>query len=307
MSGLVRVNVGCGRVWHPDWVNLDHRPASPEIRRFDLRQPLPFADAAVDAVYASHVLEHLDRSEGKKLLAECRRILKPGGIVRIVVPDLEELCRFYLRQLSLAVERPGSETELAYDWAYLQLIDQHVRRRPGGEILVHLEQPGLLANPHLDNRLSLEIQELIRRKTIQGADDAGGTRASAASATRRMRFAALRQARGLLKRSGMAVIRKLFSPSVTDSLETALFLRTGEVHRIGYDRFSLPRLLRQTGFDQVEVVGASQSSIPGFSDSGLDCIDGQPRKPGSLFVEGICPQRGSITQIPQRMRHEAAA
>ena len=308
MSGLVRVNVGCGRVWHPDWVNLDHRPASPEIRRFDLRQPLPFADATVDAVYASHVLEHLDRAEGRKLLAECRRILKPGGIVRIVVPDLEELCRFYLRQLSLAVERPGSETELAYDWAYLQLIDQHVRRRPGGEILTHLEQPGLLANPHLDNRLSLEIQELIRRKSIQGPDDAVGARASAASATRRVRFAALRQARGLLRRSGMAVIRKFFSPSLVDSLETALFLRTGEVHRIGYDRFSLPRLLRQTGFDNVEVVGPSQSGIPGFSDSGLDCIDGQPRKPGSLFVEGICPQRGSVTQMPpQRMHHEAAA
>ncbi len=300
MSGRVLVNVGCGRVWHRDWLNLDHRPTAPEIQAFDLRKPLPFADGTVDAVYASHVLEHLDLAEGRRLLSECRRILKPGGIVRIVVPDFEDLCRFYLQRLASVAERPNADNELAYDWAYLQLLDQHVRRRGGGELMAYLDRPGLLTNPALDKRLSREIQILVQERTAHRPADGQATRAGAGFGLRRVRTS--------IRKSVMSAVRKMLPNSVMEGLETALFLRTGEVHRVGYDRFSLPRLLRQVGFDEVAVVGASQSRIPGFNAAELDCVDGVPRKPGSLFVEAVRKSHDNVAKMPpQRTIEEAAA
>lgn len=274
MSKPVLVNVGCGRVWHRDWINLDHRPSAPEVRAFDLRKPLPFGDDTVDAVYASHVLEHLDPAEGRRLLAECRRILKPGGIARIVVPDFEELCRFYLQRLSAVVDRSGAENAQAYDWAYLQLLDQHVRRRPGGELMAYLKQPGLAENPVLHQRLSREVRDLgpgVLPKQPDGVPQAPPS--------------GLQALRAAIGRSGKLMLRKVLPAAAVEALETARFLRTGEVHRIGYDRFSLPRLLQNVGFADVTIVTESQSAIAGFAAAGLDAIDGVARKPGSLFVE----------------------
>ena len=54
----------------------------------DLRKPFPWPDASARCVYSSHTLEHLDREQGRAFLAECARVLAPGGVLRIVVPDL---------------------------------------------------------------------------------------------------------------------------------------------------------------------------------------------------------------------------
>ena len=62
----------------------------------DLRKPLPFAENSFVAVYSSHVLEHLYRDEALKLLKEVNRVLREGGILRTVVPDLATLVKKYL-------------------------------------------------------------------------------------------------------------------------------------------------------------------------------------------------------------------
>ncbi len=66
---------------------------------WDLRRGIPSADNSVDVVYHSHYLEHIDREYVPALLREVHRVLKPGGIHRIVVPDLEILGREYVRSL----------------------------------------------------------------------------------------------------------------------------------------------------------------------------------------------------------------
>jgi SAM-dependent methyltransferase len=121
---LLRLNLGCGLLTHPGWINVDgswnarlakHRilrwavfslgilpaekakvPWSSDIFVHDIRKPLPFPDCSADAVYASHVLEHLYREQGQQLIRESFRVLAPGGIVRIVVPDLNTIIREYL-------------------------------------------------------------------------------------------------------------------------------------------------------------------------------------------------------------------
>ena len=58
------------------------------VRHANAVSHIPHAGGSVDALYSSHMIEHLDRREAREFLAECRRVLKPGGILRIVVPDL---------------------------------------------------------------------------------------------------------------------------------------------------------------------------------------------------------------------------
>lgn len=56
----------------------------------DIRFGLPFRDESVPHVFSSHFLEHLEREEARKLLKDCYRVMKKGGIIRIVVPSLDE-------------------------------------------------------------------------------------------------------------------------------------------------------------------------------------------------------------------------
>jgi len=240
------LNLGCGRRTHPAWVNVDHLPLRPGVQRVDLRRPLPFAGASFDAVYASHVLEHLEPAEGSFLLAEMRRVLRPGGIARLVVPDLERSARGYLEALE-------GEDEGRYDWALVELLDQLVRTRSGGEMsrLVAHASPTLRA--HIEDRVGDELFA----ETV-----------SARPPWRDLLALALSWLRG--------------GPA-------AVYRASGEAHRWMYDRRSLSRALLAAGLDEPRQVNFDQSAIAGFAAFDLDGERGKNRKPDSLFMEAICP------------------
>jgi SAM-dependent methyltransferase len=65
------------------------------LHYLDLTQPLPFPDGAFEAAFGSHVLEHLTPGEAAGVLCELHRVLRPGGIVRIAVPDLDQVIASY--------------------------------------------------------------------------------------------------------------------------------------------------------------------------------------------------------------------
>ena len=60
-----------------------------KVRYLNVVKPWPYPDAAFEAIFSSHVLEHLPLRGARHCLAECRRCLKPGGVLRISVPDLD--------------------------------------------------------------------------------------------------------------------------------------------------------------------------------------------------------------------------
>jgi len=68
------------------------------LKYVDLTRPLPFADGSVQAVFSSHVFEHLFRDEIQSLVCEIRRVLEPSGVCRVVVPDLDKLVATYNRE-----------------------------------------------------------------------------------------------------------------------------------------------------------------------------------------------------------------
>ncbi len=142
---LVKVNLGCGATPTPGWVNLDNSwtirlsrwPAAVRllsrvgmlgkdqlelarvafqhrIRWANAAQRIPLSDCSAAAVYSSHMLEHLDRGEARQFLAEAFRVLAPGGVVRIAVPDLRRLARSYIEG-SLDADQFVAATLLAAD------------------------------------------------------------------------------------------------------------------------------------------------------------------------------------------------
>jgi len=82
----IKLNFGCGLTHYSDWINIDGFFAKHVDIVLDLRRSLPFADNTVDYCYSEHFLEHLYPIEGMKHLSEVLRILKPGGVYRVVVP-----------------------------------------------------------------------------------------------------------------------------------------------------------------------------------------------------------------------------
>ena len=68
-----------------------------DVRFANAAARIPCADGSVAAVYSSHMIEHLDRGQARAFLAEVRRVLMPGGVVRIAAPDLSRLIRDYGR------------------------------------------------------------------------------------------------------------------------------------------------------------------------------------------------------------------
>jgi predicted SAM-dependent methyltransferase len=91
-----RLHIGCGKVHIPGWVNVDRDPASEIVDvSWDLRHPLPIHDCTVEYIFHEHFMEHLTVEEGLALSRECLRMLKPGGILRVGMPDLAEVVRQY--------------------------------------------------------------------------------------------------------------------------------------------------------------------------------------------------------------------
>jgi predicted SAM-dependent methyltransferase len=97
-----------------------------KVVAYNLRKGIPFADNTVDAVYHSHVLEHIDRDVVMNFLVEIRRVMKPGAIHRIAVPDLQRLARKYLDDF---YEHPEAIDWWVHDSHVRMMIEQMVRRK----------------------------------------------------------------------------------------------------------------------------------------------------------------------------------
>ena len=83
----LRINAGCGKIRWPGWANIDFGQGD---LRADIRR-LPFEADSADAIAAIHVLEHFYLWEAEKIVADWRRILKPGGELVLELPCIDKV------------------------------------------------------------------------------------------------------------------------------------------------------------------------------------------------------------------------
>jgi predicted SAM-dependent methyltransferase len=100
----IRLEIGSGPRGLSDWTSLD-RNIGAHVQH-DLTKPLPFPDGSVDEVYSSHVLEHFTYPRPLlSVLEECHRVLKPGGRIRIAVPNARVFLQAYFEPEGFDRER----------------------------------------------------------------------------------------------------------------------------------------------------------------------------------------------------------
>ncbi len=149
----VILNLGCGTKTHSDVVNIDwsvylkikQNPILSFVMRsfikgkrrerfdslpsnilvHDLSKGIPFGEGGVDVVYSSHLLEHLDVKCAEVFLKNIRKVLKPQGIMRVVVPDFELLCRKYIEYIDTC--EANSDCTKNSDPYIADIIEQMVR------------------------------------------------------------------------------------------------------------------------------------------------------------------------------------
>ena len=93
----LKLNLGCGEIVKPGWVNVDGNPKTSDVFYFDFRNKLPIADGSVRHVHSEAFFEHLEYDDVAALLREISRVLVPNGTARIIVPDLEKYASAYSR------------------------------------------------------------------------------------------------------------------------------------------------------------------------------------------------------------------
>lgn len=259
------LNLGCGDRTHPDWLNIDFSlrswlravplvsrfvggPNPPRFLNHDLRRGIPCRDGTADVVYASHVLEHLEPEAAEQFVRQIHRVLRPGGTIRVVVPDLETAARRYLDSLDSwrRSQADSPDAELRYDWSVIWLIDQMVRTRSGGQMRTWLRK-------HHDSPYVAKLSGIFEEISPNQATPAQGV-------SRLLQFLAERRSAA----------------------------GTGELHRWMYDDASLARLMQSTGFHEVRRMTAEESRVSGWSRYGLDLdANGHPHQPDSIWMEGI--------------------
>ncbi|MBS0156917.1 MAG: methyltransferase domain-containing protein [Nitrospira sp.] len=274
----VLVNIGCGSVWHPDWINLDVRPHSPSVQTWDVGNGLPFENGQVDVCYASHVLEHFTQEKAKRLLLECHRVLCPGGIIRLAVPDLEGIVREYLRVLARAEAGKPRATE-EYEWITLELLDQLVRDTSGGEMERYLRTQARNNTKYVIGRIGVGAMIYMEP----------GRHSSLSSESSRCGGLSIMSRIVRTIRSLVPELKGYLINGDHEALRIGRFRLSGECHQWMYDRFSLGQLITQCGFSDAQVCHAHDSRIGQFASFGLEVTDGKVRKPDSLFMEAIKP------------------
>lgn len=97
----LRVHLGCGKRYIPGWMHVDLADFPHIDYKHDARTLPMFGDNMADLVYACHLLEYYDREEVVDVLREWKRVLKPGGVLRLAVPNFSALVRCYLKYKDL--------------------------------------------------------------------------------------------------------------------------------------------------------------------------------------------------------------
>lgn len=262
------LNLACGDFYvkNNQWTNLDWYPHSKYVQKANLIQKLNFPDETFEVVYTSHFVEHIPKEKLDFILSECHRVLKTNGILRIVVPDFENIVREYLRNLE------NNEFEKA-EFNTIELLDQCVRSKSGGT----------LASWRSRAEISEEFRNYISSRT--GYIYKKNLNREKGDERQRFRFPKITKLK----------LQWVYCKFLTTMMPNWFvqnhvnFTNTGELHRWVYDEKTLSKHLFCVGFSEVIRVSSSESQIKDFPFIPLDLDENKNIRKGneSMFLEAI--------------------
>lgn len=280
------LNLGCGARFHPAWTNVDFVQTGEHVIAYDLTRGIPYDNESFEVVYHSHLLEHFPKNFAETFLYECHRVLAPGGIIRVVVPDLEQIVHQYLTTLARATTN-STEWSNNYEWIMLELYDQAVRNQSGGEMETFLAQEKLPNKQFILKRCGIGIEHSLERGRSRRHYGESDPRSKHTLNRYFKQIWACFRSRRICRE---LLLRVFLGYNDYHALQVGRFRKSGEVHQWMYDRHSLAVLLKQCGFHHISQCSAIQSTVPNWTTFNLDTEpDGTVHKPDSLYMEGIKP------------------
>ena len=259
------LNIACGSLYHKDWVNIDFHAPSSRVLGHNILKGLPFEKETFDVAYSSHFLEHLTEQQSLYILREAHRVLRKNGIIRIVVPDLANICQEYLRALAEVDENPDR-----YRWTQIELIDQMVRNSCGGEM------GKIFRSVIMENKKELYMYITQR---------IGNEIKSYKSENKNRTPITINKIKNQFIYMYLYFIKNLIPSSLRSTVWNDVSI--GELHKWMYDKHSLKSALENAGFANCIPVDFNTSNIDNFNSYLLDSNkDLTPRKGiGSLYME----------------------
>jgi len=279
-----RLNLGCGHRFRADWMNVDFVSTGVGVMAHDLRKGIPFESERFDLVYHSHVLEHLPREAAPRFLAECFRVLRRGGVLRVVVPDLEQIARLYLGALDEAAAGDATAA-LRHQWMQIELCDQMTRAQSGGEWARTFPRFRERLPEFIASRVGVEAHWWENSALPSVGTAPGKRRRNALGRLKRVLARAVDP-----RRWREQLLRLLLGAEDYSGLTEGRFRQSGEVHRWMYDFLSLQQLLADEGFTAIIRRTHDTGYAPDWHGQGLDADTcGRAAKPDSLYMEAKRP------------------
>jgi predicted SAM-dependent methyltransferase len=278
------LNLGCGNRYHHDWINIDYFSNDSCVISHNLMNGIPFPENSVDVVYHSHVLEHFSRKDGEKFISECFRVLKNNGIIRIAVPDLEQIAREYLKNLELAING-DKNAEFNYEWIMLEMYDQVVRNTSGGEMIDYLSKKTIVNENYVYNRIGEEGRQIRRDITLR-EEKIAHQNISSVHSKKNVAFSFCRRMKNYIEKK--VFVNEINKYNLLDKeASIGQFRMSGEIHQWMYDKYSLSKLLSNCGFANIEIQNPFKSKIQNWLSFNLEAHNNVIYKPDSLFIEAI--------------------
>jgi len=261
------LNLACGDYFinSKNWINCDFAPQSKYVRQMDLQKKFTFDTSSFDLVYCSHYIEHINLNQVSDFINQCFQVLKNNGIIRLVLPDFENIAREYVKNID------SNQMQFA-SFNIAEMIDQCVRRVSGGSLQKWYDK----------SRYDEALSEYVYSRTGFKYKEKQDFKHNIIIRLRRLTLKKL-----ILKiqsRSIFLVIRFLPDWFKKNHITE---VSTGEQHLWVHDFYSVKSILEKNGFSEVKRVSAHYSQEIDFPLYPLDVNSENHARKGkeSMYIE----------------------
>jgi hypothetical protein len=209
-------------------------------------------------------------------------VLKPNGVLRIAIPDLERIAKKYLLFLEQGISNPNDEIIRAnYEWMKIEMYDQTVRNVSGGNMKKYIQQDVIINEDFVIQRIGQQGRAM-RNNFLNAKNNHVPLQSSSKTRVPNIFSRIINKVKKIAKNKVINILD--INP---EHIAIGVFRLGGEIHQWMYDRYSLKSILTNKGGLNIEVRNAFSSYVNNWADYNIDGKDNVVRKPDSLFIECI--------------------